>query len=62
MLSSVLRNLEKEGFITREVYAVVPPKVEYTITKRGMKAIPVIETIRKYGSELMKEFGVKEGK
>jgi DNA-binding HxlR family transcriptional regulator len=60
MLSSVLRSLEKEGFVTRKVYAVVPPKVEYSITSRGLKAIPVIEVIRKYGTELMKEFGVKE--
>ncbi len=59
MLSSVLRSLEAEGFITRVVHPVVPPKVEYTITKRGAKAIPIIEMIRKYGSELMKEFGVK---
>jgi DNA-binding HxlR family transcriptional regulator len=58
MLSSVLRSLEQEGFITRKVYAVVPPKVEYTITRRGLTAIPVIEVIRKYGVELMKEFGV----
>lgn len=58
MLSSVLRSLEKEGFITRKVYPVVPPKVEYTITKRGLKAIPIIEIIRKYGVQLMKEFGV----
>ncbi|MCU0367744.1 MAG: helix-turn-helix transcriptional regulator [Cyclobacteriaceae bacterium] len=60
MLSSVLRSLEKEGFVTRKVYAVVPPKVEYSITSRGLKAIPIIEVIRKYGTELMKEFGVKE--
>lgn len=59
MLSSVLRSLENEGFLTRKVHAVVPPKVEYTITKRGLKAIPIIELIRKYGSDLMKEFGVK---
>lgn len=59
MLSSVLRTLEKEGFITRKVYPVVPPKVEYTITVRGKRAIPVIEVIRAYGVELMKEFGVK---
>ncbi|MGE0589823.1 MAG: winged helix-turn-helix transcriptional regulator [Cyclobacteriaceae bacterium] len=59
MLSSVLKNLEQEGFITRKAYAVVPPKVEYTITERGLRAIPIIEIIRKYGSELMKEFGVK---
>lgn len=59
MLSSVLRTLEREGFITRKVYPVVPPKVEYTITERGKRAIPVIEVIRAYGVELMKEFGVK---
>jgi DNA-binding HxlR family transcriptional regulator len=59
MLSSVLRTLEAEGFISRKVYPVVPPKVEYTITKRGLKAIPIIEMFRKYGNDLMKEFGVK---
>lgn len=59
MLSSVLRSLEREGFITRKVYPVIPPKVEYSITPRGLKAIPIIEAIRKYGVDLMKEFGVK---
>ncbi|MFO0377990.1 MAG: winged helix-turn-helix transcriptional regulator [Cyclobacteriaceae bacterium] len=53
MLSSVLRDLEREEFVTRKVYAVVPPKVEYTITRRGLQAVPVSETIRKYGAELM---------
>jgi DNA-binding HxlR family transcriptional regulator len=60
MLSSVLRELEAEGFISRKVYPVVPPKVEYTITRRGERVIPVIEVIRKFGTELMREFGVKE--
>ena len=58
MLTSQLRELEEEGFIHREVYAVVPPKVEYSITKRGLRAIKVIEIIRNYGLDLMKEFGV----
>jgi DNA-binding HxlR family transcriptional regulator len=58
MLTSQLRELEAEGFITREVYPVVPPKVEYTITARGKKAIGIIEVIRNYGLDLMKEFGV----
>ena len=62
MLSSVLRSLEREGFITRTVHPVVPPKVEYALTARGKKAIPIIEAIRKYGAGLMKEFGVKENK
>jgi DNA-binding HxlR family transcriptional regulator len=62
MLTSQLRDLEAEGFVTRKVYPVVPPKVEYTITKRGLRAIKVIETIREYGLELMKEFGIEHAK
>lgn len=62
MLTSQLRELEAEGFVTRKVYPVVPPKVEYTITKRGLRAIVVIETIRDYGLELMKEFGIEHAK
>lgn len=58
MLTSQLRELEEEGFIERKVYPVVPPKVEYSITKRGRKSIVIIETIRNYGLDLMKEFGV----
>lgn len=58
MLTSQLRELEEEGFIERKVYPVVPPKVEYSITKRGKKSIVIIETIRNYGLDLMKEFGV----
>lgn len=60
MLTTQLRQLEEEGFITRTVYPVVPPKVEYALTERGQRAIPVVETIRSYGLELMKEFGVEE--
>ena len=58
MLTSQLRELEEEGFIFRKVYAVIPPKVEYSITERGLKAIPVIEVIRNYGLELMEEMTV----
>lgn len=58
MLTSQLRELEEEGFIERKVYPVVPPKVEYSITRRGKKSIMIIEAIRNYGLELMKEFGV----
>lgn len=62
MLTSQLRELEEEGFISRKVYPVVPPKVEYTITKRGLRAIVIIDTIRNYGLDLMKEFGVEHPK
>lgn len=62
MLTTQLRELEEEGFLTRKVFPVVPPKVEYTITKRGKRAIVMIEQIRNYGLELMKDFGVEHGK
>ncbi len=58
MLTSSLRELEGEGFIHREVYPVVPPRVEYSMTERGKRAIPVISGIREYGFELMKDFGI----
>ncbi len=62
MLTSQLRELEEEGFVERKVYAVVPPKVEYKLTKRGKRAIDVVDFIRNYGLELMKEFGVDHTK
>jgi DNA-binding HxlR family transcriptional regulator len=58
MLTSQLRELEEEGFVNRQVYAVVPPKVEYSLTERGARAIRMIEAIRAYGLELMDEFGI----
>ncbi len=62
MLSSKLRELEEEGFIIRKVYAQVPPKVEYTLTKRGEKSLLIIDSIRNYGIDLMKEFGIEAEK
>ncbi|MFP3597187.1 winged helix-turn-helix transcriptional regulator [Chryseobacterium sp. SIMBA_029] len=59
MLTSQLRELESKGMIKRVVYAVVPPKVEYSLTEKGEKAIPIIETIMKYGFELIKEEGIE---
>jgi DNA-binding HxlR family transcriptional regulator len=58
MLTTQLRDLERHGLIARKVYPVVPPKVEYSITKKGLRAIPVIEALRSYGLELMREAGI----
>jgi len=51
MLASQLRELERHGLVERKVYPVVPPKVEYTITKRGLRAMDSIEALRKFGNE-----------
>ncbi|MGD1842975.1 MAG: winged helix-turn-helix transcriptional regulator [Thermonemataceae bacterium] len=58
MLTSQLRELEADGFISRKVYAVVPPKTEYSITEKGKTTIPIINTIRDYGIELMAQEGL----
>jgi DNA-binding HxlR family transcriptional regulator len=60
MLTTSLRELEEEGFIHREVFAVIPPKVEYSLTERGVRSIEMISEIRNYGLELMEEFGVSD--
>lgn len=58
MLTTHLRDLERNGFISRKVYAVVPPKTEYSITEKGMKTIPIIATIRNFGIEMMEAEGI----
>lgn len=45
MLTQSLRLLEKEGFVRRKVYPVVPPKVEYSLTDLGRSFIPIIRSL-----------------
>lgn len=59
VLSQKLKELESDGFINKKVYASVPPKVEYSLTERGLKSIELIAHIRTYGMELMDEYGIK---
>jgi DNA-binding HxlR family transcriptional regulator len=61
MLTASLRELEEDGFISRMVYPVVPPKVEYSLTDRGKESIPVISDLRQYGFRLMKDYGIDVG-
>ena len=58
MLTTQLRELEEDGYIHRQVYAVVPPKTEYSLTDKGRLVIPLIIQIRDYGLQLMKEAGI----
>ncbi|ALM53033.1 winged helix-turn-helix transcriptional regulator [Halomonas huangheensis] len=45
MLIQQLRQLEKDGIVTRRVYPQVPPKVEYTLTEMGVALGPSIEAL-----------------
>jgi len=52
MLTTQLRELEFDGYVHREVYPVVPPKTEYSLTEKGHSILPLIHQIRKYGIDL----------
>jgi DNA-binding HxlR family transcriptional regulator len=48
VLTQALRSLERDGLITRRVYASVPPKVEYTLTPLGRTLISLVDGIREW--------------
>lgn len=58
MLTQTLKELEAEGFVSKKIFAEVPPKTEYSLTPKGKKAIEVITYLRNYGLQLMKEEGI----
>jgi DNA-binding HxlR family transcriptional regulator len=58
MLSQTLKQLESEGFVQKKTFAEVPPRTEYSLTEKGKRAVEVIEYLRNYGLELMKEDGI----
>jgi DNA-binding HxlR family transcriptional regulator len=51
MLVKELKNMEANGIITREVFATVPPTVEYTLTNKGEKLLPSIVSLHLWGQE-----------
>lgn len=51
ILTKQLRELEADGFISRYVYQEVPPKVEYSLTKKGESFIPILEKMADWGKE-----------
>src|SRR5579859_5103000 len=49
VLAANLRFFESERMIRRQVFAVVPPRVEYRLTSDGQQLVPVLERIVKWG-------------
>ena len=45
MLTVTLRTLEEDGFVSRKVYAQVPPRVEYALTDRALSLLPLIDSL-----------------
>ena len=55
MLTQHLRELETDGVITRQVFAVVPPHVEYSFTPLGLTLKPILEAMAHWGRERLEE-------
>lgn len=55
MLSQQLKELESDGLIHREEYHQIPPKVEYSLTDKGVSLIPVLRTMCDWGKHHMEE-------
>jgi DNA-binding HxlR family transcriptional regulator len=54
MLTQQLRELEEHGIVHREVYAVVPPRVEYSLTDYGRTLGPITELMCAWGKRHMR--------
>ncbi|WP_294335590.1 helix-turn-helix domain-containing protein [uncultured Clostridium sp.] len=54
-LTKDLRMLESYGIIHREVYPVVPPKVEYSLTDMGKDFLPILDSINKWAEKYTAE-------
>jgi DNA-binding HxlR family transcriptional regulator len=56
-LSLRLRALEEEGIVERHTYPEVPPRVEYALTPKGEALLPIIDSMREYGSQWLRAGG-----
>lgn len=53
MMTNQLRELEADQIVHRKVYAVVPPKVEYSLTENGVTLMPILESMYSWGKNYM---------
>ena len=54
-LTQTLRTLEEDGFVSREVFPEVPPRVEYNLTPRAYSFLPLVENMIRWAKENMEE-------
>ena len=59
MLTQQLRELEAQELIHREVFPVVPPKVEYSLTELGRSLMPILVAMRDWGSGYLRDHALE---
>lgn len=55
MLTATLKTLEGDGFILREAFPEIPPRVEYSLTDRGRSLLPLIDNLLVWATENMND-------
>lgn len=51
MLSTQLKELENDGMIVRKEYAQIPPKVEYSLSSKGLSFLPILDEMCNWGKQ-----------
>lgn len=62
MLSNQLKDLVAYGLVHKEMYHQVPPKVEYSLTKKGSSLVPMLKIMYDWGIEHMEPIEDRYGK
>ncbi|MFF8619128.1 winged helix-turn-helix transcriptional regulator [Streptomyces sp. NPDC015350] len=60
MLVQHLREMEEDGLVHREVYPVVPPRVEYSLTEHGVTLNTALESLAEWGQERIQRIGAEK--
>jgi DNA-binding HxlR family transcriptional regulator len=53
VLSMKLQDLEAGSLVSREIFAEIPPRTEYSLTDRGRLIVPVIDEMRRIGKDFL---------
>jgi len=59
MLTQQLRELESQELVHREIYPVIPPKVEYSLTELGKSLLPILVAMRDWGADYLRSKNVE---
>ena len=59
MLTQQLRELENQDLLHREVFPVIPPKVEYSLTETGRSLMPILVAMRDWGADYLRKKNVE---
>jgi DNA-binding HxlR family transcriptional regulator len=62
MLTQHLRELERDEIVHRKVYAEVPPRVEYSLTRHGESLKPILKLMSAWGTRHRTRYGLTTGR